>query len=74
MTTIEVELNSGETDVEDPKVAHYVRKRDHMDGFIFGTKIQALCGIWFVPTRDPAGFPLCEGCTAKLREIVAPDG
>lgn len=30
--------------------------------YIEGTEVTALCGKTWVPTRDPARFPLCRSC------------
>jgi hypothetical protein len=45
------------------KVAHYARDRDKLtDAYVFGTPVIALCGLVWVPSRDPAGLPICKEC------------
>ncbi len=48
------------------KFAHYVDTRVYSltDAMIDGTPVQALCGKMWVPTRDPAKFPVCPECQA----------
>ena len=58
-----------ETGTDGPSVAHIIMKRDEMEGYFFGKPVRALCGEWFVPTRDPNQFPLCDPCKAALAEI-----
>lgn len=55
---------------EDPTVAHIVPKDDIMNGYINGVAIAALCGVRFIPTRDPNKFPLCQGCKNKIGELM----
>ena len=74
MTVTEVITNvindiSEELEFEEPSVAHIVPKDDIMNGYINGVPVLALCGVRFIPTRDPNKFPLCEGCLERLEEL-----
>ncbi|XBH21883.1 DUF3039 domain-containing protein [Jonesiaceae bacterium BS-20] len=43
--------------------AHYTHKNEIVAASITGNPIRALCGAWFVPTRDPnkvSGCPQCQ--------------
>lgn len=44
------------------KFAHYVDKTKLADAIVFGTPLQALCGKFWVPTRDGLKFPVCPDC------------
>lgn len=57
------ELRTGE-----PTAAHIV-KSDGGDAVarvvearVYGTPLEALCGVVFVPQRDPSRLPLCGTC------------
>lgn len=54
---------------DEPEVAHYARSEDIARASVTGEPIQALCGVLFVPTRDPSRFPVCEPCAAILAQI-----
>lgn len=56
-------------DFEEPSVAHIVPKDDILNGYINGVPVLALCGVRFIPTRDPNKFPLCQGCKQKIEEL-----
>jgi hypothetical protein len=58
------EVRTGE-----PKVAHIVKTDPGGDAAakvlearIYGTPLEALCGVVFVPQRDPSQLPMCEAC------------
>ncbi len=75
MTIIEVipdiisDINE-DLEFEEPSVAHIVPKDDIMNGYINGVAITALCGVRFIPTRDPHKFPLCQSCKEKIGELL----
>lgn len=56
---------------DEPEVSHIVRKEDQMIGYMAGRPIVALCGVIFIPTRDPEKFPVCQKCQARLKELNA---
>lgn len=52
-------------------VAHIVMKDDQMRGYVAGEPIEALCGKWWIPSRDYQGLPICEECVAERDRIIA---
>jgi hypothetical protein len=44
------------------RFAHYAPKDKIMEAMVTGTPVRALCGKVWVPSRDPARFPLCPTC------------
>lgn len=61
----EVVLDHGE-----PIRAHVVGREDQMRGYVMGAAIRALCGVVFVPSRDPSRYPTCEECRVLLRGLT----
>lgn len=66
------------TEREPPEVAHVVSRENDADAdtlvtaaYIEGTPLEALCGVVFVPSRDPKALPPCERCLEILREILS---
>ena len=59
-----------EFEFEEPSLAHIVPKDDIMNGYINGVPVLALCGVRFIPTRDPNKFPLCQGCKERIGELL----
>jgi len=52
-----------ETDSDQPKVFHYVRKEKIAESAVMGTYVVALCGEVFPVTRSPKpGSPVCPAC------------
>lgn len=52
--------------VSEPTHLHHARKDLLVDGQVFGTAVQALCGLWFVQSKDEtAGLPVCGSCEAQ---------
>lgn len=63
-----------ETDTEprtgEPDSAHIVKASDAnasavakiTEARVYGTPVEALCGVVFVPQRDPSRLPLCGAC------------
>ena len=57
------ELRTGE-----PQAAHIVRSDGGdavarvVEARVYGTPLEALCGVVFVPQRDPSRLPLCATC------------
>lgn len=54
------------TDVSDTDssedFAHYAESAKVTEGYIMGTPVIALCGIEFVPHRDPLKLRVCPIC------------
>ncbi len=63
------EPNSGE-----PLFAHYTKKNDLTDAYVFGTEKEALCGYRWVPTRNPDNYPVCPECEQLMELLRAMDG
>ncbi len=63
VTTTDDEPRTGE-----PDVAHIVKATDASAGAkivearVYGTPVEALCGVVFVPQRDPSRLPVCAAC------------
>ena len=62
------------TDTDEPDVAHIAPAADVNRAYVTGEAITALCGVVFVPTRDPNRYPVCEPCKAVLDQIKAGRG
>ena len=63
-----------ETDTGEPEVAHIGRRDDVTRAYVTGEAIKALCGVVFVPTRDPSRYPVCQACSRVLKGIQAGRG
>jgi hypothetical protein len=50
----------------EPDLAHFARKLAITRGYVEGVEVRALCGLRFVPTRDPDGRPPCPDCAFVL--------
>lgn len=69
MSSTELLHDSTTTDTGEPEVAHIAPAADVNRAYVTGEPITALCGIVFVPTRDPARYPVCAPCKAVLDQI-----
>lgn len=56
-----VDTDGGDHD----RFAHYARKDDVTRAYVTGEAITALCGKKWVPTRDPARYPICPTCVER---------
>jgi len=54
------------------RFAHYVDKDTILQSAVTGSPVVALCGKVWVPSRDPARFPVCPECQ-RLFEL-GPEG
>ena len=59
------ETQDSDTDDSD-KVAHYAAAAEVTEGYIMGTPVNALCGVVFIPTKNPEKMRVCPSC----KEIV----
>jgi len=50
------------TDGDENRFAHYAESTSVTEGYVLGTPVLAICGILFVPSRDPKKFPICPIC------------
>jgi hypothetical protein len=52
----------------EPTAAHIVKSAGGdatakvLEALVYGTPLEALCGVIFVPQRDPTKLPLCATC------------
>ncbi len=63
----EVTRPDDETVTGEPQVAHIVKADGDaaakvVEARIYGTPIEALCGMKFIPQRDPTRLPMCAAC------------
>jgi hypothetical protein len=65
----EVVTTRPEDDVQtgEPVAAHILKTDGDaaakvLEARIYGTPVEALCGVVFVPQRDPSRLPLCSAC------------
>lgn len=58
------ETNKPKSDA--PVIAHIARSEDIVRSHVMGEELTALCGVTFVPSRDPEGLPLCRKCQTFL--------
>ena len=49
-------------DGDHDRFAHYARKADITRAAVEGTPVVAICGKVWVPSRDPAKYPVCPTC------------
>jgi Protein of unknown function (DUF3039) len=61
-------------DGDHERLAHYVQKDKVVDSAVTGTPLVALCGKVWVPSRDPARFPVCPECREIYESIRAREG
>jgi hypothetical protein len=54
------QTSTGDGDHE--RFSHYVPKDKLTDAMINGTPVIALCGMVWVPSRDPQKYPVCPQC------------
>ena len=67
--TPDVSVSPPEMQTEPPKEAHIVKTEPGessaakvTEARVFGTPVEALCGIVFVPSQDARKLPLCQQC------------
>lgn len=65
-TIQDTELETIDANTGEQKFAHYADSISVTEGYVTGRPVLSLCGILFVPTRDPLKFPICPTC----KEIV----
>jgi hypothetical protein len=72
MSATDLEVRLSDPDLqEDNRFSHYVRKDDAMSGYVEGTPIKALCGLVWVPSRDPNRYPVCQRCKDVLSQMAS---
>lgn len=50
-------------------LGHYVEKRSVAENSVLGRASRAICGIYFVPTRDPDSVPVCTECESIYEQL-----
>lgn len=65
---------SVETETSEPDVAHWARRGDIAMSSLTGEPIEALCGVLFVPMRDPSRYPVCPACKRVMSHIASGRG
>jgi hypothetical protein len=66
---LDTRLSTGDGDHD--RFAHYVSKEDAARAYIEGTPVRALCGKFWVPSRDPEKYPICPECKEIFNEHFA---
>lgn len=61
-----VDTTNGDHDL----FAHYAEANDIMESLVNGIPIMALCGKIWIPSRDPAKYPICPECSEIYKRIV----
>lgn len=68
MTATEPKLD--QPDVGSPDdLSHYARKADVDHAIVHGGTVTALCGVQFLPLRDPQRYPVCQRCAELLEQL-----
>lgn len=69
MSTATIEDISVIPQTQEPEVKHIILSDGTQSASamvlaarVNGTPLEALCGVVFVPHRDPSGLPLCQKC------------
>jgi hypothetical protein len=61
---------SSQIDGEDEEYfAHYADAADVVKGYIMGTPVIALCGMVFIPSRNPEKLRVCPSCE-KIKDAL----
>lgn len=64
-----------ESEVKDPDVgspddcSHYCRKEEIARAAVEGGLVLALCGVRFMPLRNPDDYPTCQRCAELLEQF-----
>lgn len=73
MTSTLEETQITNTDSDEPRFAHYAEAVSVTEGYVMGRPVLAICGVLFVPSRDPKKFPICPECK-ELAEALFIEG
>lgn len=61
--------------IQDPDIgspddcAHLCRKDEIARAAVEGGLVTALCGVQFMPLRNPDDFPICQRCATLLEQF-----
>lgn len=71
MTSVieETKISLEETETGEPRFAHYANAASVTEGYVMGKAVLAICGKFFVPTRDPQKFPICPICQELAKAL-----
>lgn len=69
LDTPTIEAPGPDTDGAD-RVAHIGDQTEIARGYATGCAVRALCGLMFVPRRDPTGLAICPLCALELEHLV----
>lgn len=70
MSSVAEEVETVETGTGEPKYAHYADSVSVTEGYIMGRPVLAICGKFFVPSRDPQKFPICPICKELAEALL----
>lgn len=66
---VDLEALLEKPDVGSPDDAsHYCRKEEIARAAVEGGLVTALCGVQFMPLRDPQNYPICQRCAELLEQ------
>ena len=55
---------------ESNQFSHYADAAKVTEAYVLGFPVEALCGKFFVPTRDPKQFPICPICEEIAKALL----
>lgn len=73
MTSVLEDSKAVNTDIDEPKFAHYAESTSVTEGYITGKAVVAICGKVFVPSRDPNKFSTCPKCLYLIEALFIGD-
>ena len=59
---LEPDLDEKTEENKDDHLAHYADAAKVTEGYIMGTPVIALCGVEFIPSKDPLKLRICPVC------------
>lgn len=74
MTSVLEDTQTVDADTGEPKFAHYADAASVTEGYIMGKAVLAICGKFFVPSRDPLKFPICPICKELAAALLLDTG
>lgn len=63
-------IKESPTKNDEPKYAHYADSVSVTEGYVMGKPVLAVCGEFFVPSRDPKKFPICPICEKIINSLL----
>lgn len=69
MTDLMDDVDSRISDTDGDIVAHIIRKKDWERGYIEGKEVEALCGVRWIPSRDPEDKVRCQECLIRVIQL-----